>query len=768
MNFRKVLALCMSVILPILTLIVLTPSVIEAAELNFSTVLFSDDFEQYTQPESGNPIFWGDGSNISVTYDNNYFKYTNYAGVNTEQKNDTYNPFMTEGTLAKHIQFVEGKSVGSGKSMTVTSQGFIDYAGVIKQTNITSEKIDGKKLTFSLDFNVNRMFIGEGYGVWLAKYQNNRIVPDQMENRTIQTATLEEETGKQLLVIAPIVKDGKPQIYALGQRVGEVEYNTEYTYTLELTPDGNGGYTAAAYLNGNILDTVTNNILTMEDVAECKYVMMSPISHKWTIYDRQFGRKPTDDSGNKNYQNDIDIISVDNLSMKATVVGVSAIFNDDFEDYSGNPVNKGQWAKKASNFDGDLFQYQYGDENDFTSNPSYSLWINDVSNGAQDIAIIESDTGVGDGKALKFTGQVGVTNYALAKPSNLDKKDIGGKQLEFHADFKAPTSGIMGEGFGIWVATDDNDGTNDVIRYISSDINLTGNDDYELKKGELMFVGTRRAATVPTAVGARATYLYVFGKEVARLNPDATYDFCLTLVPKETGYKGFVSLNGRVIELDENSLPTCEELATYKRLYVNPLSRAWTMHDLGAMKKTEGRPADAIDTDGMYKMGRTLGIIDNVSMIAVDNISEPVVDSTVNMTAAEYDWTSKGTSFINAYANIIGTTAIIEIYSDRTEIYTPVIVAASYDSDNNMVACAVNKTTDIPALGRNKVIFSGLPKNCTYVKFLIWDTFENITPITMSHRVEMPEPEPEEDVVNIVHSIRNADMGILGEIQYFD
>lgn len=496
--------------------------------------------------------------------------------------------------------------------------------------------------------------------------------------------------------------------------------------------------------------------------------MMSPIAHKWTIYDSQFGRTPTDDSGNKNYQNDVDIISVDNLSMKATVVGVTPIFNDDFEDYNGNPVNKGQWAKKASNFDDDLFQYQYGDENDFTSNPSYSLWINDVSNSAKDIAVIESDTGVGDGKAPKFTGQVGVTNYALAKPSNLDKENIDGKQLEFHVDFKAPTSGIMGEGFGIWVATDDSDGTNDVIRYISSDINLAGDDDYELKKGELMFVGTRHAATVPTAVGARATYLYAFGKEVARLNPDATYDFCLTLVPKENGYKGFISLNCRVIELDENSLPTCEELKTYKRLYVNPLSRAWTMHDLGAMKEKEGRPADAVDTDGMYKMGRTLGMIDNVSMIAVDNISEPVVNSIANMTAAEYDWTSKGTSFINAYAGIVGTTATIEIYSDKTETYTPVIVVVSYDNDNNMITCVVNKTTDIPALGRSTVTISGLPKNGAYVKFLLWDTFENITPITMSYRVEIPEQEPEEDVVNMIHSVRNAYTGILGEVQYFN
>ena len=243
MKFKKKISLMLAAMLVISSLSF--PAMADNVE-NVENVemLFSDDFEQYTQPESGNPLLWGDGSNMSVTYDNDYFKYTNYAGVNTAQKNDTYNPFMTEGTLAKHIQFVEGKSVGSGKSMTVTSQGFIDYAGIIKQSNITKSKLNDKKLIFSIDFDVNRMFIGEGYGVWLSEFQDGKVAPDQMENRTPQAATKEEFIRRQLIAVAPEAKGGRPQIYAFGQKIGEAELGTAYSYTLELTPNGNGGYKA--------------------------------------------------------------------------------------------------------------------------------------------------------------------------------------------------------------------------------------------------------------------------------------------------------------------------------------------------------------------------------------------------------------------------------------------------------------------------------------------------------------------------------------------
>ena len=361
MKFKKKISLMLAAMLVISSLSF--PAMADNVE-NVENVemLFSDDFEQYTQPESGNPLLWGDGSNMSVTYDNDYFKYTNYAGVNTAQKNDTYNPFMTEGTLAKHIQFVEGKNVGSGKSMTVTSQGFIDYAGIIKQSNITKSKLNDKKLIFSIDFDVNRMFIGEGYGVWLSEFQDGKVAPDQMENRTPQAATKEEFIRRQLIAVAPEAKGGRPQIYAFGQKIGEAELGTAYSYTLELTPNGNGGYKAAAELNGTKLANITQNIPTEEEIAGCKYVTMSPIIHKWTIYDSQFGRTPTDDNGNKNYQNDIDIISLDNLMLKteqapeipvigtqidesvANTIDISFINEKDGNSIAVNPISAGDIA----------------------------------------------------------------------------------------------------------------------------------------------------------------------------------------------------------------------------------------------------------------------------------------------------------------------------------------------------------------------------------------------------------------------------------------
>ena len=320
MKVKKLLALCMSVAVTATAATTIMPVMAETSTQTNSTVLFSDDFEAYTNNTNGDlPLYYGDGQSMGSTYKNDYFRYTSYAGVNTEQKNDTYNPFMTEGTLAKHIQFVEGKSVGSGKAMTVTSQGFIDYAGIIKQSNITADKIAEKALTFSIDFKVNRMYFGEGYGVYLANYDSssNKIVPDQKENAQMDVLK-SADTNKQLLVVAPERKDGKPQIFAFGQNIGEVETGKAYTYTLKLTPDGNGGYTAAAYIDSTALKNIAADKLpTVNEISSFEYVMMSPISHKWTIYDSQFGRTPTDGNGNKNYQNDIDIISVDNLMMRA-------------------------------------------------------------------------------------------------------------------------------------------------------------------------------------------------------------------------------------------------------------------------------------------------------------------------------------------------------------------------------------------------------------------------------------------------------------------
>ena len=67
--------------------------------------------------------------------------------------------------------------------MKVISQGFVNYAGMVKRSNFTSAKIADKDIVFSVDLNVNRMFLGEGYGIWLANANgNDEIDPLQTED----------------------------------------------------------------------------------------------------------------------------------------------------------------------------------------------------------------------------------------------------------------------------------------------------------------------------------------------------------------------------------------------------------------------------------------------------------------------------------------------------------------------------------------------------------------------------------------------------------
>lgn len=300
-------------------------------------VLFSDDFEGYPTNASGVPLNRGQRSNVA-SYKTDKFVLTEYSGENGASD---YDKFMERGSFDRHIQFSNDKNVGSGKAMTVTSQACSQYSGIIKGSNITKEKINGKKLVFSIDFKVNRMFYGEGYGVWLASYDesnNNKIVPDQMENRTPQAATTQEAVNKQLLAVAPDKKvdidstginTSAIPLYAFGQQIGSASVGVPHTYTLELTPNGNGGYKAQAKLDGNALSEIKNNVPTEKEVVGCEYVMMSPIVHRWCIVNGQFGIGNIKDTEAKTvYKQDIDIITLDNLKMMAEEAEVTIIRAD--------------------------------------------------------------------------------------------------------------------------------------------------------------------------------------------------------------------------------------------------------------------------------------------------------------------------------------------------------------------------------------------------------------------------------------------------------
>ncbi len=156
-------------------------------------------------------------------------------------------------------------------------------------------------------------------------------------------------------------------------------------------------------------------------------------------------------------------------------------------------------------------------------------WIknNPAPAEANDVALIAESTGVGNGKALKITGQPGVENYSFAKRSNITSSVIEGRQLDFNVTFKAPNKhSIYGEGFGIWVADDVENGA--AIRYMSGTAGLE-NGSGELIKGEFMFVGSR--VDMRTLPVDRATTLYVFGEKIAKLDETQVYNLNVKLIP---------------------------------------------------------------------------------------------------------------------------------------------------------------------------------------------------------------------------------------------
>lgn len=338
MKVKKFLALCMSVAVTATAATTVMPAAAETSSQTNPTTLFEESFDTYpyvsgyTDEGTTLPINYGDGKKATA-YNSNQFRYWADAQIdNNMVTNPNYEKMMTAGTLKNHIQFNQYSGFGCNKVMTVTSQGGANYSGVLKQSNITQSKITDKKLVFKVDFKIDRMYYGEGYGIYMSKANSNdELEPNQIENyypaQVAGNDATEDMKKKQLLAIFPSGKvtldsdghntDAIPA-YAFGNKIGDVSANKNYTYTLELTPDETGSYKASAYLSeggsaGAKVD-ITSNVPTAEEFATYTHIMMSPMVHYWTLYDGQFGQNVTTDS----YKNDVKIISLDNLSMITT------------------------------------------------------------------------------------------------------------------------------------------------------------------------------------------------------------------------------------------------------------------------------------------------------------------------------------------------------------------------------------------------------------------------------------------------------------------
>lgn len=718
MKVKKFLALCMSVAVTATAATTVMPAAAETSSQTGSITLFEESFENYTDNKPLNPKEW---DKKPSSYNDNFFRRCNWAGAD-EITGDNYPKIMIKGDLDEHIKFAEYSGFGNNNVMTVTSQGGVNGYGILKASNITSGNIAGKKLVFSIDFKIDRMYYGEGYGIYMSnENSSNELDPMQIENYTPDQVAGKDATEdmkkKQLLAIFPSGKvtldndghntDAIPA-YAFGNKIGDVSANKNYTYTLELTPDETGSYKASAYLSADgsagAKADITSNVPTVSEFAAYTHIMMSPMVHKWTLYDGQFG-KPSAITNPPQYENDKKIISLDNLKMTAEVIDNSVLFKDDFEGYPINasgdlPLWYGSKDKNtntiAATYDNDYFKYHTGYALDTRENvvSGYKNWMTNGSL-AKHIQFIEN-TGVGTGKAMNITSQ-GFSNWGgILKQSNITSEKIDNKELVFSIDFKVDRM-YYGEGYGIYFS-EYNSSKDEFSPYQKEDAYpdiLFGANKTGANKQLLLIAPDKKDG---------APQIFAFGVKVGETDSTKAHNYTLRLVPDaNTGYRVYASLDGTNLgKVNSSDIPSVTDLANFKYIMMSPVAHKSTIKNQAGVTS--------------YENDKSIISLDNLSMIT----TEPV-----NMDGVK----------VNGYAKVSGSagskTVTVKVMPKSGESIKPYIIAAVYNTDGSLKDVKF-ATTEEAITTAQELAVSGVNANSENIKVFMWDGFTNTKPLTTS------------------------------------
>ena len=749
MKVKKFLALCMSVAVTATAITTVMPAAAENSSQTGSTTLFEESFDTYpyvngyTEDRTTLPINYGVDKKPTA-YNSNQFRYWADAQIdNNIVENSNYKKMMTAGTLKNHIQFNQYSGFGYNKVMTVTSQGGANYSGILKQSNITSEKINNKKLVFSIDFKIDRMYYGEGYGIYMSNADSKgELDPNQIENwwpaKVVGNDATEAEKKKQLLAIFPSSKvtlDGDGHntaaipAYAFGNKIGDVSANKNYTYTLELTPDETGSYKASAYLSadgsaGSKAD-ITSNVPTVTDFAAYTHIMMSPMVHNWTLYDGQFG-KPSAITNPPQYENDKKIISLDNLKMTAEVIDNSVLFSDDFESYpyvSGYtedgttlPINYGV-DKKPTAYNSNQFRYWSDAKNDesMTGSDNYKKMM--TAGTLKKHIQFNQYSGFGNNKVMTITSQGGVNFSGILKQSNITSEKINNKKLVFSIDFKIDRM-YYGEGYGIYMSNADSKGEldpNQIENWWPAKV--VGNDATEAeKKKQLLAIFPSSKVTLDDDGHNTASIpAYAFGNKIGDVSANKNYTYTLELTPDGTGsYKASAYLSeggsaGTKADITSN-VPTVSEFAAYTHIMMSPMVHNWTLY------ADQFEKPSAITNPPQYENDKKIISLDNLSMIT----TEPV-----NMDGVK----------VNGYAKVSGSagskTVTVKVMPKSGESIKPYIIAAVYNTDGSLKDVKF-ATTEEAITTAQELTVSGVNANSESIKVFMWDGFTNTKPLTTS------------------------------------
>ncbi len=663
-----------------------------------ATILFQDDFENYTNGFTQNISSWRKPS-VSEISGTTAFAVYGHSGAPTS--NVTY--YSPAADASKIMQI--GQGIDGSNSLMITAQSGFQQHQLIKASGITAQDAN-KTLVFTTKFKVPKFVgFGDGAGVYLAakKSESALVYESNSAEPTIHRTDSKANKDGELIYLGSRPSSNRTdawgaywdvstrhnQLWTFGEKVADLTPDTEYTYTITMTPNNADKYDVKVNLNGteytlsNSAYSASSTIPTIAQMAEFTAVRVMRMSHPYnfriaytnkaeesaladwlsTGHGSTLGITTADNKYNNDrvvaYFDDMAMYSQDVIATPTPTVAPTAVptavptatptvapttvptatptaalpsdgtvFSDDFESYTTIPGNAGWGNQSPSNYENQTFKWFSGP----TSAVSGAITAYfDKAGTESNISQIVTDSGVGTSKALKITGQPYAQHYTMAKKSNLDTADISDKQLVFSVKFKAPSSTVIGEGFGVWVMND-KDASN--VYYISDD---TGIIDGSAKlQNELLYVGARaNGANTPVKI-------YAFGEAVATVDANTVYDYKVTLTPDNSGkYIASVTYNGITKQLEGTNVPTQAQIKTFNRLHISPTLHEWRVWDKGYSQNINAVPASAKDADGHYIVGRTVALIDDVKMLAQTSagVPEPTVFSTVTVT----DGTGSGT-----------------------------------------------------------------------------------------------------------------------------
>lgn len=269
--------------------------------------LFEDDFSNYDSESEYIKIADID---TAETYERNEFILNHNAGSLASDK-EKFPDVVTSGNIERTAKVSVRSGFGDGKSLQLQSQGILYNASMWKKSNITYEKIKDKTLVFKTDFMI------PSDGVWNSGTVAAITLSGKTENMSGQPDAaltsadflLSNISSKYMLAGIGICSDYKRRLQVFGEDVSELENDKIYTMTVTMTPDANGRYSVRVNLNNLSKTLVGTGVPTAEEIGSYAYAGIINHSNKYNTSSAFAQDNP--------YQNDKDLICIDNISLNA-------------------------------------------------------------------------------------------------------------------------------------------------------------------------------------------------------------------------------------------------------------------------------------------------------------------------------------------------------------------------------------------------------------------------------------------------------------------